>query len=164
MRALGLIILGLLAVVVLAAFLCQGPVVTVLIIVAWMQRFGDRRKLADETAPSITVESVEPPTVEAPPREGTYFFGLILTSVAVLLDWNSLITDFLERSPVGTDRSVVEMTEAITRSIPVVSGIALLLTAFGRGKGKVFTMIASSLLLVGSFGLIVLEGCSHNSW
>ena len=143
-----------------AAFFCQGPIVTALITTAWILRSRNRvRKLAFESGDSGESESEE-----NPPGGGIYLFGLILASIGVLLDWVSLIADYLERYPASPYPSLVDSTETITRTIPFVSAFAFILAALGRAKGKALTLITSTLLVFGSLGLIVIEGCRHTSF
>ena len=161
LRSLAGILLAILFALGTLGFLSQGPVATILIGFAWTIRMRGRPDRTDIT--SLNTEPI--PETEEPEegpvtlREGTYVLGLVVASIAVLLDWICLIEFFTK------DRSrSAETLEAMTYAVPVVAGIAFVIALTGRGAGWVFTVLTSCLIAFGSFGLIVLEGCQHMSW
>ncbi len=145
--------------IVYVALYFQGPGATAAIIAAWVLN-------ARERAAGNAAQSDEEDLNASRYRswQTIYIVGLILTSVAVLLDWISIVADYLQRYPAATDPSVVHTTETITKTIPFVSGLAFIVTAFGRGRGKGLTLATSFMLMIASAVMIVLEACRHTSF
>ena len=147
------------------AFLCQGPVATILIGLAWanwMRTRPDRPMMLTSLNSSDTSEESDeiPPDDESEaPSGGTYFLGLVLASIAILLDWICLLELFTNRGSADN-----ELAENLSKAVPVVAGIAVVFTALGRARGKAVTIVTSCLIAIGSLGLIMLEGCQHMSW
>ncbi|MBS1806213.1 MAG: hypothetical protein JST28_22965 [Acidobacteria bacterium] len=161
MNQLRLALGGILLTLGTVAFFCQGPIATIFIGIAWAIRLRGRPDHSDITSlsPESSEESTEQQDEPSALREGAYFVGLVVASLAVLLDWICLI-QFVTKDGSTSAKTLEQMSNAI----PIVAGIAFVIALTGRGAGRIYTALTSSLIAIGSIGLIVLEGCQHISY
>lgn len=130
----------------------QGPVATIVVFLIWRSRV----KGGGLGEPAIQSSGF------ALWRGRILTSGLVLVTVATALDWISIVADYLETG--ATDPDIVDAIEQVTYTVVGLCGLAFLLSIVGRGKGKAGTVVTSVLLFLGSFEMMVMEGCRHNSW
>ncbi|HWG16526.1 MAG TPA: hypothetical protein VN678_01600 [Acidobacteriaceae bacterium] len=120
----------------------QGPAATAAVVILW-----------------ITVARGVRPQDVGFWKQGALLSGLFVITLATLLDWISIVADYRERYPAAVDPATYDMTENVTKAVSILCGLAIILAAVGRGKGKARTVFTSILLLVASLEMGIMEGC-----